>query len=49
VHVLRTRRLLVEPVAALGAPPPDAHADGERIGALPLVAEVQPGAVRVLA
>jgi diacylglycerol kinase (ATP) len=49
VHVLRTRRLLVEPVAALGAPPPDAHADGERIGALPLVAEVQPGAVHVLA
>ncbi|HEY0186244.1 MAG TPA: diacylglycerol kinase family protein [Cellulomonas sp.] len=49
VQVLRTRRLLVEPATALGGFPPEAHADGERIGALPLVAEVQPAAVAVLA
>jgi diacylglycerol kinase (ATP) len=41
--------VLVEPAPHLGGTPPEAHADGERIGALPLVAEVVPGAVRVLA
>lgn len=49
VHVVRSRRVLVEPAGHLGAPPPEAHADGERIGPLPLVAEVDRGAVRVLA
>lgn len=49
VHVVRTRRVLVEHAAHLGGPPPEAHADGECIGPLPLVAEVVPGAVRVLA
>ncbi|HEY0217496.1 MAG TPA: diacylglycerol kinase family protein [Cellulomonas sp.] len=49
VRVLRTRSLLVEPATDLGGFPPEAHADGERIGVLPLVAEVHPGAVRVLA
>jgi len=48
VHVSRTRRLLVEAVPALGAAPPDAHADGERIGPLPLAAVVEPGAVLAL-
>lgn len=49
VQVIRSRRVLVEPATHLGGTPPDAHADGERIGPLPLVAEVVPGAVRVLA
>lgn len=49
VRVLRSRRVLVEPASHLGGLPPEAHADGERIGPLPLVAEVVPGAVRVLA
>lgn len=49
VQVIRSRRVLVEPAPHLGRTPPDAHADGERIGPLPLVAEVVPGAVRVLA
>jgi diacylglycerol kinase (ATP) len=49
VQVLRSRRVLVEPAPHLGGTPPEAHADGERIGPLPLVAEVHPGAVRVLA
>lgn len=49
VRVVRTRTVLVEHAPHLGAPPPEAHADGERIGPLPLVAEVVPGAVRVLA
>lgn len=49
VRVVRTRRVLVETAPHLGRTAPDAHADGERIGPLPLVAEVGPGAVRVLA
>jgi diacylglycerol kinase (ATP) len=49
VQVLRSTRVLVEPAPHLGGPPPEAHADGERIGPLPLVAEVHPRAVRVLA
>lgn len=49
VQVIRTRKVLVEPAGHLGRTPPEAHADGERIGPLPLVAEVHPGAVRVLA
>lgn len=49
VEVFRTRSVLVEPAPHLGQEPPDAHADGERIGPLPLAAQVHPGAVRVLA
>lgn len=49
VEVIRTSRLLVEAVDDLGGVPPVAHADGERIGPLPLEAVVEPGAVRVLA
>ncbi len=49
VEVFRTRSVLVEHAAHLGETPPDAHADGERIGPLPLTAQVHPGAVRVLA
>lgn len=48
VRVVRSRRVLVEPVAALGPPPPPAFADGERVGPLPLVAEVVPGALSLL-
>lgn len=48
VRVLRARRVLVEPVAALGPPPPVAFADGEPVGALPLLAEVVPGALSLL-
>lgn len=48
VRVVRSRRVVVEPVAALGPPPPPAFADGERIGPLPLVAEVVPGALALL-
>lgn len=47
VEVIRTRSVLIEPTRH-GAPPPDAFADGERIGALPLHAEVHPGALRIL-
>lgn len=49
VQVMRSRRVLVELAPHLGGTPPAAHADGERIGPLPLLAEVRPGAVRVLA
>ncbi|WP_454048763.1 diacylglycerol/lipid kinase family protein [Cellulomonas sp. Marseille-Q8402] len=49
VQVIRSRKVLVEPAPHLGGTPPEAHADGERIGPLPLVAEVHPRAVRVLA
>jgi diacylglycerol kinase (ATP) len=46
--VRRGRVVVIEPAAA-GPPPPDAYADGELIGALPLRCEVVPGALRVLA
>lgn len=49
VDVLRTRSVLIEPVDALGAVPPPAFADGERIGPVPLRAQVVPGALAVLA
>ncbi|MBC7289775.1 MAG: diacylglycerol kinase family lipid kinase [Actinotalea sp.] len=45
--VLRSRSVLVEP-SPLGPPPPVAYADGERLGPLPMRAEVVPGAVRLL-
>ncbi|WP_029287269.1 diacylglycerol kinase family protein [Cellulomonas sp. HZM] len=48
VQVLRSRSVLIEPVSELGPTPPPAFADGERIGPLPLRAEVVPGALRVL-
>ncbi|WP_448060737.1 diacylglycerol/lipid kinase family protein [Cellulomonas hominis] len=48
VQVFRSTRVLIEPVPSLGAPPPDAYADGELIGRLPLVAQVHPSAVQVL-
>ncbi|GGB94462.1 diacylglycerol/lipid kinase family protein [Cellulomonas carbonis] len=46
--VLRTRRVLVEH-SPVGPVPPVAFADGERLGPLPMLAEVHPGAVRLLA
>ncbi len=49
VQVLRARDVLVEAVPALGAVPPPAFADGERIGPLPLQLSVVPGALSVLA
>ncbi|WP_136519999.1 diacylglycerol/lipid kinase family protein [Cellulomonas telluris] len=48
VTVLRARRVLVEPLAHAGPPPPAAFADGEPVGPLPLVAEVVPGALSLL-
>ncbi|MBT0995150.1 diacylglycerol kinase family lipid kinase [Cellulomonas sp. DKR-3] len=48
VRISRARRVLIEPVDALGVAPPPAFADGERIGPLPLEVEVVPGALRVL-
>jgi len=47
VEVIRTRSVLIEPTRH-GSVPPEAFADGERIGALPLHAEVHPGALQVL-
>ncbi|MBO9556166.1 diacylglycerol kinase family protein [Cellulomonas sp.] len=49
VRVVRTRSVLIEPVGSLGAAPPAAFADGERVGTLPLRVQVDPGAVSVLA
>jgi diacylglycerol kinase (ATP) len=49
VRIERARRVLIEPVGHLGAVPPAAFADGERIGPLPLEAIVVPGALHVLA
>ncbi|WP_231494922.1 diacylglycerol kinase family protein [Cellulomonas sp. KRMCY2] len=46
--VLRSRTVLIEP-SPTGPMPPAAFADGERLGPLPLRAEVRPGAVRLLA
>lgn len=46
--VVRARRVLLEP-SHVGPVPPVAYADGERVGPLPLLAEVVPGAVRLLA
>lgn len=48
VRVLRGRRVLVEAAPDLGPPPPAAFADGERVGDLPLLVEVVPGALVVL-
>ncbi len=48
VQVLRSSRVLIEP-SGLGAHPPVAFADGERLGPAPLLVECRPGAVRILA
>lgn len=48
VRVVRTRSLLVEWSPAHGPHPPVAFADGERIGPLPLHAQVVPAALAVL-
>jgi len=48
VRVLRGRRVVVEPAPDLGPPPPAAFADGERLGSLPLLVEVVPGALLLL-
>jgi len=49
VQVFRTRTVLLEPIPRLGGPPPVAFADGERLGPLPLFAQIHPGALAVLA
>ncbi len=46
--VVRGLSVLVEP-SHVGPPPPPAFADGERLGPLPMLAEIAPGAVRLLA
>lgn len=48
VQVFRSRTVLIEPDARLGGMPPAAFADGERLGPLPLRAEIHPGALGVL-
>ncbi|WP_456824689.1 diacylglycerol/lipid kinase family protein [Cellulomonas sp. P5_E12] len=48
VEVMRSRSVLIEPLTDLGALPPAAFADGERIGPLPLRVTVDPGALSVL-
>jgi diacylglycerol kinase (ATP) len=48
VEVRRARSVLVEPLEAVGARPPTAFADGERLDDLPLQCDVHPGAVGVL-
>lgn len=48
VEVLRAREVVLQPWDGYPAPP-DAHGDGERIGALPMTVRVEPGAVRLLA
>lgn len=48
VEVRRSRSVLIEPLEAAGPHPPVAFADGERIGPLPLLAQVDPGALGVL-
>jgi diacylglycerol kinase (ATP) len=49
INVVRGRVVTIEPAPALGGAPPDALADGEPVGPLPLRCEVVPGAVHVLA
>jgi len=48
VQVFRSRTVLLEPDLRLGGMPPAAFADGERLGPLPLRAEVHPGVLGVL-
>jgi diacylglycerol kinase (ATP) len=48
VRVFHSRTVLIEPTS-LGDHPPEAYADGEWIGPLPLRAVVHPGAVQVMA
>ncbi|UZN05205.1 diacylglycerol/lipid kinase family protein [Cellulomonas sp. S1-8] len=48
VRVLRGRTVLITPAPDLGPPPPQAFGDGERVGPLPLLVEVVPGALGVL-
>jgi diacylglycerol kinase (ATP) len=45
--IVRASKVLIEP-SHVGPPPPPGFADGERVGPVPLVAEVSPGAVRLL-
>ncbi|MDR0504540.1 MAG: hypothetical protein LBG70_01855 [Bifidobacteriaceae bacterium] len=49
VRLVRGRMVLIEPNLACGAHPPQAMADGEMLGPLPLRCQVIPAAVRVLA
>ncbi|MDR1188042.1 MAG: hypothetical protein LBK95_11405 [Bifidobacteriaceae bacterium] len=49
VTVLHGREVTVRPRLDLGAQPPDAHTDGERVGPLPLACCCVHGALRVLA
>ncbi|QTE27837.1 diacylglycerol/lipid kinase family protein [Pengzhenrongella sicca] len=48
VQVFRSTTVLIEPILALGAHPPAAFADGERLGPLPLRATLHPAALSVL-
>jgi diacylglycerol kinase (ATP) len=47
--ILRGREVTIKPRPDLGALPPDAHTDGERVGPLPLSCRCMPGALAVLA
>jgi len=48
VEVVRAREVVLEPWVS-HPDPPDAHGDGERIGALPLTVRVEAGGVQLLA
>ncbi|NLF05724.1 MAG: diacylglycerol kinase family lipid kinase [Actinomycetales bacterium] len=48
-QVFETTSVLIEPVTRLGQAPPEAFADGEHVGPLPLRAQIHPGILRVLA
>jgi len=48
VNLFTGKSVTIRPRADLGANPPDAHTDGERVGPLPLTCTVVPGAVRIL-
>jgi len=48
-QVVETTSVLIEPVTRLGERPPEAFADGEHVGPLPLRADIHPGILRVLA
>jgi diacylglycerol kinase (ATP) len=49
VRIFRGREVTIYPRTDLGAQPPDAHTDGERVGPLPLTCTLVPHALRVLA
>jgi len=48
VEIYRSRSVLIEPLTELGALPPAAFSDGERVGPLPLKVTIEPSALSIL-